>query len=99
MTRLRSDSASSSITTASVDSHPSGTAGSTSSHAYPFAGYAQNLPWERESYQQTTPEAVALVDEGKERIFDRDQLEAIGGLDALTERNIAVLRGESGDHT
>lgn len=99
MTRLRSDSASSSITTASVDSHPSGTAGSTSSHAYPFAGYAQNLPWERESYQQTTPEAVALVDEGKERIFDRDQLEAMGGLDALTERNIAVLRGESGDHT
>ena len=97
MTRLRSDSAASSMTTASAsteDSHHSVTAGSTSSHAYPFAGYAQNLPWERASYEQTAPEAVALVNEGKERIFDRETLEAMGGLDSLTDGNIASLRGE-----
>lgn len=94
--RLRSDSASSSITTASVstsDSHPSVAEGSTSSHPYPFAGYAHNLPWEREEIKLSTPDAVGLVDEGKERIFDKAKLEEVGGLDALTAAEIAGLRG------
>lgn len=98
--RLRSDSASSSITTASAstsDTHVSATGASASSHAYPFAGYAQNLPWEREDEEEagpSTPEAVALVDEGKESIFDKTRLEEIGGVEALDEEMIASLRGE-----
>jgi hypothetical protein len=96
MNRLRSDSASSSITTASVstsDSHPSVAGGSTSSHPYPFAGYAHNLPWERDEMEQSTPDAVGLVDEGKERIFDKEKLAEIGGLEALTREEVAGLRG------
>lgn len=99
MNRLRSDSASSSITTASAstsETHASATGVSSSSHAYPFAGYAQNLPWEREEESgSSTPEAVALVDEGNESIFDKTRLEEMGGLEALDDEAIASLRGGS----
>ena len=95
--RLRSDSASSSITTASMstsESHVSMAAGSISSQPYPFAGYAHNLPWERDDMEHVTPEAVALVDEGKERIFNANKLEEMGGVAGLTEDTIDGLRGK-----
>ena len=92
--RLRSDSASSSLTTASTDSGHSANAHSTSNHSlpYPYAAYASNLPWENEDQMQAS-EAVALVDEGKERIFDATRLEEIGGLQALSNDQIRSLSG------
>lgn len=97
--RLRSDSVSSSFTTASAsttDSAPSGPAGSASSHiAYPFGAYAQ-AAWEREDQEAPqTPEAVALVDKGKERIFNVASLNAIGGIEGMTQSFIESLEGRS----
>lgn len=93
--RLRSDSASSSFTTASVST--SDTALSTSDHAaaYPYAAYqqAERLPWEQESPVETRSEAIALVDEGRGKILNTEKLQEMGGLEALTEATIGSLTG------
>ena len=61
--------------------------------SYSFADYSGTLPWEDES-QEVTPEALALVKEGKDRTFDVAKLEAMGGLPALNKEMIAGLKGE-----
>jgi hypothetical protein len=83
--RLRSDSASSSITTASASTAPS-----VNENAYLAYDY-ERLPWEQE---QSRPEAVAMVDEGREKILDVQRLEQMGGVEGLAEE-MHSLAGES----
>jgi hypothetical protein len=101
LSRLRSDSASSSITTASVTTtDTAASAGGVSAdhaHAYPYSSYhfVERPPWEADSPEiESEAEAVALVDEGREKVFDMERLEAMGGLGALTHSVIAGLAGE-----
>ncbi|KAL7420805.1 hypothetical protein Q5752_004758 [Cryptotrichosporon argae] len=68
--RFRSDSASSSITTASVT-----TTSEAGDFAYPYAQH-----W---AASRTQPEAVALVHAGRENLLDVNRLEALGGIGAL----------------
>ena len=56
--------------------------------------YNEALPWEIQQAQDNQPEAVTMVEEGRERRFDMDRLEAMGGLSALTGDNISSLSGE-----
>ncbi|WVQ96428.1 hypothetical protein IAU59_003533 [Kwoniella sp. CBS 9459] len=81
--RLRSESVSSSITTASVSTSDSGPSSSRlpppdDATYYSYESY--RMPWE-----QTRSEAVAMVDEGRENILNVDKIEAMGGFSALTE--------------
>ncbi|WVF68913.1 hypothetical protein IAT40_003686 [Kwoniella sp. CBS 6097] len=81
--RLRSESVSSSITTASVSTSDSGPSSSRlpppdDNTYYSYESY--RMPWE-----QTRSEAVAMIDEGRENILNVDRIEAMGGFSALTE--------------
>jgi hypothetical protein len=100
--RLRSASGSSSITSisTSTDDEPaeaSGSRASTSSHAlaYPYNEYAvsDRLPWEDSPVLQTESKAVAMVTEGRDLTLDREKLETMGGIDALTEESLGLLFG------
>ena len=87
ITRLRSDSASSSITTTSASTNESAPPGSPSRLAYPFG------LWDEE-HEESTPEAVALVEEGREKIFNVEKLNAMCGVEGLTESVIRSMTGE-----
>jgi Leucine-rich repeat (LRR) protein len=54
----------------------------------------ERLPWEQEVQDNSRPEAVALVDAGKERILDAAKLEELGGAEGLSEEVMAVLAGK-----
>ena len=85
-TRMRSDSASSS---ASDSPAPD-----VSLYQESFTeGFDYDRSWEKPEAHEA--EAVALVEEGKSRILDRARLEALGGVDGLTEDVITSLAGES----
>ncbi|WWD18566.1 hypothetical protein CI109_103019 [Kwoniella shandongensis] len=91
--RLRSDSASSSITTASTsttDSGPSSSRIPPLDSAYNYAYDNFSLPWDRESGSEATPEAIALVEEGREKLLNMDKIEEMGGIAAMTEDMIRV---------
>ena len=90
--RLRSDSVSSSVTTASVSSNntvPSVNA--TSITAYPYDGFETFRPAQEQD--ETKSEAVAMVDEGRGKIIDTEKLAEMGGIESLTEEMIGSLAG------
>lgn len=100
--RLRSASGSSSITSISTSTdderaEASESRASTSSHAmaYPYNDYAMSdrLPWEDSPVLETESKAVAMVTEGRDLTLDREKLEAMGGIDALTEETLGALFG------
>ncbi|OCF45936.1 hypothetical protein I317_00023 [Kwoniella heveanensis CBS 569] len=89
--RLRSESVSSSITTASGSTSDSGPSSSRlpppdDNTYYSYESY--RMPWE-----QTRSEAVAMVDEGRENILNVDRIEARGGFSALSEDVIQSYAG------
>ncbi|WWC96197.1 hypothetical protein V866_003064 [Kwoniella sp. B9012] len=90
--RLRSGSASSSISTASCSTTDSGPSSSRipppdNAFAYAFEGF--NSPWQ----QPPRAEAIAMVDEGRENILDVEKIEAMGGFGALTVDMIGSFAG------
>ena len=98
--RLRSDSASSSLTTTSVstsDTIPSDSGASNSDCAaiYPQDAHhhADRLPWTQELSAEMRSEAVAMVDEGRGKMLDMEKLGEMGGIGALTEEVIGSLAG------
>ncbi|WVW84780.1 hypothetical protein I302_106815 [Kwoniella bestiolae CBS 10118] len=90
--RLRSGSASSSISTASCSTTDSGPSSSRipppdNSFAYAFDVY--NSPWQ----QPPRAEAIAMVDEGRENILNVEKIESMGGFGALTVDMIGSFAG------
>lgn len=57
--------------------------------------YNEALPWEIQQAQDNQPEAVVMVEEGREQTLDMTKLESMGGLGALTDDKISSLSGES----
>lgn len=57
--------------------------------------YNEALPWEIQQAQDNQPEAVVMVEEGREQTLDMTKLESMGGLAALTDDKISSLSGES----
>lgn len=88
--RLRSGSNASS---ASHASHSSQDYSSSLRH-YEYH-YNDALPWEIQQAQDNEPEAVAMVEEGRERTMDMAKLQEMGGLSSLTDDKIAALSGKS----
>jgi len=101
--RLRSDSAASSVTIASVstsDTAPSASGISASDRAVPYPydsyQYSDRLPWEQDdSPVERQSEAIAMVDEGRGKILEIEKLNDMGGLESLTEESIGSLTGSS----
>jgi len=65
--------------------------------SYPYPGYNADarLPWEIElSEDRAEAKALTMVMEGKEKMFDKDKLEQMGGIDALSETVLESLAGE-----
>ncbi|WVQ80694.1 hypothetical protein IAT38_002799 [Cryptococcus sp. DSM 104549] len=90
--RLRSDSASSSFTVASTSTSDSAPSSSRipppdSTYHYMYDGFS--LPYE----QEVEAEAVAMVNEGRERILDMEKLQAMGGVGVMTEETVRSLAG------
>lgn len=86
--RLRSTSNASSSTEASNSSQ-----GYNSSLQHYEYHYNEVLPWEIQQAQDNEPEAVTMVEEGRERTLDTAKLSEMGGLAALTDDKIASLSG------
>lgn len=91
--RLRSDSASSAFTTASTSTEDTAPSGSVSADNYSAYQYSDRLPWDVEQVE-AEPEAVTMVNEGREKILDKAKLEEMGGLGAMSEEVISSLNGE-----
>ncbi|KAK8858673.1 hypothetical protein IAR55_002902 [Kwoniella newhampshirensis] len=94
--RLRSDSASSSITTASTSTTDSGPSSSRIPPPNSTCDYTYDnlrLPWETEPKPDTAPEAIALVEEGREKLLDMAKIEAMGGIAMMTDDVISSLAG------
>lgn len=92
--RLRSDSASSAFTAASVSTDNS--AASSSRIPLPDAAYHYayddfTLPYEQE---QAEPEALAMIKEGREKLLNMEKIEAMGGAEALGDSVICSLAGK-----
>ncbi|WWC88473.1 uncharacterized protein L201_003384 [Kwoniella dendrophila CBS 6074] len=90
--RLRSNSASSSITTASCstsDSGPSSSRIPPLDNAFTYTFDSFNSPWE----QPPRAEAIAMVDEGRENILNVETIENMGGFSALTVDMIGSFAG------
>lgn len=100
--RLRSDSAASSLASSETSDSPSidgSDAGQTRGDlTYPYRshGYDDGSQWDAEIGVEE-PAALALFDNGEERIFDGAKLEEIGGLNALSTEVIESLAGELSD--
>nr|XP_019012857.1 uncharacterized protein I206_02353 [Kwoniella pini CBS 10737]OCF51638.1 hypothetical protein I206_02353 [Kwoniella pini CBS 10737] len=90
--RLRSDSTSSSVTTASCSTTESGPSSSRIpplDNAFTIAFDSFNSPWQAPA----RAEAIAMVDEGRENILDVEKIEALGGFASLTIEMIGSFAG------
>jgi hypothetical protein len=57
--------------------------------------YPEMLPWDTQRLMDNEPEAVVMVEEGRERTLDMAKLEEMGGIAQMTEQKIAKLSGNS----
>ncbi|WWC62684.1 uncharacterized protein I303_105281 [Kwoniella dejecticola CBS 10117] len=90
--RLRSDSTSSSITTASCSTTESGPSSSRippPDNAFTYTFDSFNSPWQAPA----RAEAVAMIDEGRENILNVGKIEALGGFGVLTIDMIGSFAG------
>jgi hypothetical protein len=52
------------------------------------------LPWDTQRALENQAQAVAMVEEGREKTLDMAKVREIGGVAALTEQKITALTGE-----
>jgi hypothetical protein len=77
----------------SLASYTSSHGGASSLQHYDYH-YPDMLPWDTQRLLENEPEAVVMVEEGRERTLDMAKLQEMGGIAQMNERKIARLSGE-----
>jgi hypothetical protein len=57
--------------------------------------YPDSLPWDTQRALENESQAVAMVEEGREKTFDMGKLREMGGIEAITDKEIATMSGTS----
>ena len=57
--------------------------------------YPDSLPWDTQRALENEAQAVAMVEEGREKTFDMAKLREMGGIESITEKQISAFTGES----
>jgi hypothetical protein len=55
--------------------------------------YPESLPWDTQRELENDSQAVAMVEEGREKTLDMAYLQELGGMGAMTDKKIAALSG------